>query len=113
MALYTELPLYRDTYALLLKIFEYTKAFPREYRYTLGQDMKRDALHLIRSIYRANKMHNRVEHLEQFLDDFEIIKLELRLSVDMRLLSIRQQSSISELLERIGKQVTAWRNASR
>lgn len=30
MALYTELPLYRDTYALLLKIFEYTKAFPRE-----------------------------------------------------------------------------------
>lgn len=57
--------------------------------------MKRDALHLIRSIYRANKMHNRVEHLEhlehleQFLDDFEIIKLELRLSVDMKLLSIR------------------------
>ena len=23
-------------------IFEYTKEYPREYKYTLGQDMKRD-----------------------------------------------------------------------
>jgi len=45
---------YKDTYKLILKIFECTKDFSREYKYTLGQDMKRDALQLIRSIYRAN-----------------------------------------------------------
>ena len=28
MALYTELPVYRDTYQLILKVFEYTKDFP-------------------------------------------------------------------------------------
>ena len=55
MALYCDLPVYRDTYRLILKIFEYTKDFSREYKYTLGQDMKRDALQLVRSIYRANK----------------------------------------------------------
>jgi len=54
MALYYELPVYKDTYKLILMIFEYTKDFSREYKYTLGQDMKRDALQLIRSIYRAN-----------------------------------------------------------
>ena len=47
MALYTELPIYRDTYQLILRIFEITKEFSKEYKYTLGQDMKRDALSLM------------------------------------------------------------------
>ena len=71
MALYYELPVYKDTYKLIIKIFEYTKDFSREYKYTLGQDMKRDALQLIRSIYRANKSANKKEHLDTFIDDFE------------------------------------------
>jgi hypothetical protein len=53
MALYYDLPVYRDTYRLVLKIFEVTKDFPKEYKFTLGQDMKRDALQLVSSIYRA------------------------------------------------------------
>ena len=60
--LHTALPLYRDTYQLILKVFEYTKDFSKEYKYTLGQDMKRDALQLMRSIYPVNKHKNRVEH---------------------------------------------------
>ncbi len=54
-ALYYDLPVYQDTYHLILKVFELTREFPREYKYTLGQDMKRDGLVLVRSIYRANK----------------------------------------------------------
>ncbi|RUR17222.1 four helix bundle protein [Legionella sp. km535] len=101
MALYTELPVYRDTYQLILRVFEITKEFSKEYKYTLGQDMKRDALQLIRSIYRANKHCNRAEHLEVFLDE-----LEIRLCVDMKLMPMRKQAVLSELLDRIGKQVT-------
>jgi len=44
MALYYDLPVYRDTYLLVLKIFEVSKDFSKEYKHTLGQDMKRDAL---------------------------------------------------------------------
>lgn len=47
MALYYDLPVYRDMYQLILKIFECTKDFSKEYKYTLGQDMKRDALQLV------------------------------------------------------------------
>ena len=66
MALYYDLPVYRDTYRLVLKIFEVTKDFPKEYKFTLGQDMKRDALQLVRSIYRANKAVSRVEKRSAF-----------------------------------------------
>jgi len=54
MALYYALKVFKDVYQLILKIFEYTKDFPREYKYTLGQDMKRDAIVLVRSIYRGD-----------------------------------------------------------
>ena len=55
MALYYDLPEFKDVYKLIIKSFEYTKDFPREYKYTLGQDIKRDGIRLVRSIYRANK----------------------------------------------------------
>ncbi len=74
MALYYDLKVFKDVYQLILKIFEYTKDFPREYKYTLGQDMKRDAIVLVRSIYRANKAKSKTEYLEKFLDDFEILR---------------------------------------
>jgi hypothetical protein len=80
---------------MVLKIFEYTKDFPKEYKYTLGQDMKRDGIQLVRSIYRANKAKNKTEYLEQFLDDFEVLKLEIRLCVDMKILSIKKQAELS------------------
>jgi len=48
MALYYDLPVYRDTDRLLLKIFEVTTDFPQEYKFTLGQDMKCDALQWVR-----------------------------------------------------------------
>ena len=113
MALYTDLPVYRDVYQLVLNVFEYTKEFGREYKYTLGQDMKRDVLQLVRNLYRANKAKDKQMHLEHFLDDFELLKLEIRVSTDMKLLSIKKQATLSLLLERIGKQVVGWRNANR
>jgi hypothetical protein len=68
MALYYELPVYRDTYKLTLKVFEATQNFPKEYKYSLGQDMKRDTLQLVRSIYRANIPNDKGNHKAIQLD---------------------------------------------
>jgi len=84
MALYYDLPVFKDVYTLILKIFEYTKDFPHEYKHSLGQDMKRDSIQLVRSIYRANKAKDKVAYLEAFLDDFELLKFEIRLCYEMK-----------------------------
>ncbi|MCH2194689.1 hypothetical protein [Kordia sp.] len=44
MVLHTELPVYRDTYKLVLEIFVSTKNFPKEYKYSLVRDKERDVL---------------------------------------------------------------------
>jgi hypothetical protein len=111
MALYYNLPVFKDVYHLILKIFEYTKDFPREYKFTLGQDLKRDGVNLVRSIYRANKSKEKTQYLEAFLDDFELLKLELRLCNDMKLIPLKKHAELSLLMDKIGKQITAWRNS--
>ena len=111
--MYYDLPVFQDAYRLVLLLFQYTTNFPREYKFTLGQDMKRDGIVLVRSIYRANKAKEKAQYLEQFLDDFELLKLEIRLSADLHLLTIKQQAELTLLLSSIGKQITGWRNASR
>ena len=110
MVLYNELPVYRDSYNLLLEIYKATNKFSHEYKYSLGQDMKRDALSLFRNLYRANKSQVKAEHLECFLNDFELLKLEMRLCVDLKLLPIKKMAQLSRIMDAIGRQVTAWRN---
>ena len=63
---------------------------------------------LMRSIYRANKAQNKKEYLETFMDDFELLKLEIRLCVDMKVLPIKKQAELSLLMDSIGKQITGW-----
>lgn len=43
--------------------------------------------------------------------DFELLKLEIRLCVDMKILTIKKQAEISLLMDGIGKQITGWRNS--
>lgn len=50
VALYYDLPVYQHVYRQILKLFEITEEFPREYKYTLAQYLKRDGVVLVHSI---------------------------------------------------------------
>ena len=110
MVLYNELPVYRDTYNLMVEVYQVTSRFSHEFKYSLGQDMKRDVLSLFRNLYRANRSSVKHVYLEDFLSDFELLKVEMRLCVDLKLLTIKKMAQLSKLTDAIGKQVTAWRN---
>jgi hypothetical protein len=42
MGTYNELPVHKAAYDLLLEIFRVTKDYNKEYKYTVGENMKRD-----------------------------------------------------------------------
>lgn len=44
MALYYDLPVFKDVCKLTLLIYSLTKDFSKEYKYALGQDLKRNVL---------------------------------------------------------------------
>ncbi len=110
MVLYSQLPIYRDVYQLLIEIYQTTSKFPRDFKYTLGQDMKRDALMLFRDLYGANtSAEERRKHLDNFLTSFELLKTEIRLCVDLNVLSIKKLAQLSLLMDNIAKQAQGWR----
>lgn len=110
MGLYYDLPVYKDVFNLILLIYKFTKQFTREYKYTIGQDLKRDSIMLVRGVYRVNKSNDKLLHFEQLQDDFELIKFQIRLCSSLKLFSIKQQAELIKLLDVIGKQITAWKN---
>ncbi len=54
MGRYDELPVYKASYDLLLEIFRFTKNFNKEFKYTVGESLKKETTELITLIYRAN-----------------------------------------------------------
>ncbi len=112
MVRYNQLTIYRDSYLLLAEIYRLTGGFSREFKYTLGQDMKRDALSLFRDLYGANVLiKDRCRHLDNFLVSFELLKIELRLCVDLNVLPLKKLAQLSELMGRIAKQARGWRRS--
>ncbi len=113
MVLYKQLPIYRDAYQLLLEIYQVTNKFPRDFKYTLGQDIKRDSLGLFRDLYGANvSVEKRPQHLDNFLTAFELLKVEMRLCVDLNVLSVKKLAQLSLIMESIARQAQGWRKVS-
>jgi len=47
MTIYLHLPVYKASYDLALEIFKTVKEFNREYKYTLGENIKKEAIEMI------------------------------------------------------------------
>ncbi len=65
MVLYSDLPVYKATYDLLLAIFQFTKEFSKEYKYTVGESLKKETIALLTLIYRANVTREKDEVLQK------------------------------------------------
>jgi len=51
LALFSDLPVYKATYDLLLAIFRFTKDFSKDYKYTVGESIKKETIELLTLIY--------------------------------------------------------------
>ena len=111
MALAEELSIYKATYDLVLVIFNLVKNFKKEYKYTLGESLKKEAIKAITNIYRANINQEKKEYLAKARENIEVIRLYVRLSKDLHQISVKQLAHISGYLENVSKQLTGWYKA--
>ena len=112
MAQYEHLPIYKQTYDILLRTMTATKGFPREYKYTLGQKIKDELVELVILIYRANSAKNKVQHIEEILERVQAVQLLMRLSHDMKILPRRHYAALSQMTENLAKQAQGWLTSS-
>ena len=111
MAQYNELPVYKATYDLLLSIFQFTRDFNREYKYTVGESLKKETIELLTLIYRANSKFQKAEILQTAREQIEVIRLLIRLMKDMKQISLGKFVKINVVVENVSKQLTGWQKS--
>jgi len=111
MALYNQLPVYKSSYDLLVHIFKYSKHFTKEYKYTIGESLKKETVEMIANIYRANSRKEKSELIQNARENVEVIRLYLRLIKDLQQINIRTFVSLNEMIESVSKQLTAWKKS--
>jgi len=111
MAKYDELPVYKASYDLLLAIFQFTKNFSKEYKYTVGESLKKETVALITLIYRANSVERKAEVLQLAREQIEIIRLFTRLMKDLRQINLDKFVLVNKVVENVSKQLTGWQKS--
>lgn len=112
MTNYQNLPVYKASYDLIMAIFSVIKEFPREYKYSIWDNIKNKMFQLVEQIYLANSsFENRKENIDFARKNLEILRLYLRICKDLQIISLTKYINIIESTENISKQLFAWQKS--
>lgn len=111
MATYNQLPVYKATYDSLLYVYQIGKDVQRDYRYTLGETLKKDLIAILILIYRANSARQKVETILEAREKLVAVRLQLRLLRDLKQLSLKNYANAALMTESISKQLSAWQKS--
>lgn len=75
----------------------------------MGSRMVELNLDMLSLIYQANSSYDKVPVLIEFLDKYRMLQMLFRVCVEQRVMNERQYAGFALLLEKIGKQATAWK----
>lgn len=108
MARYTHLTIYQKTYDLTLRIFRETHEFPRDYKYTLGQQMKETCLDMLDAIIEANGAKEKKAPLERASALLERLRVSARLAYDLKVIGMKKYEVLSKYSDEIGRMIGGW-----
>ncbi len=110
MALFTELPVYKLGYDLLILVYKITGLFSKEFKYTVGERLKNETLELLINIYKANKAkaENRRQYIENARGNLEVVRLLLRVVKDLNVTGMKSYVKINVHIEELSKQLASW-----
>ena len=107
--LYSSLPVFKSSQILLTSVFKKISGLSREYKYSLGENIKKIAFELLLEIYRANRNKSeKIKHLDLAKDHIEYIRLSFRLLKDLKCISVKSFAHISLAISDVSKQLNAW-----
>ncbi len=99
---------YKSSYDLLPGILNFTGNFKKEYKYTVGENLKKETIKLITLIYRANSSRDKQATLQSAREHIEVIRLLIRLMKDMRQIGLKRFVGINEQVENVSRQLAGW-----
>jgi 23S rRNA-intervening sequence protein len=109
-------PILRVSYGLTLLLHTRVNSFPRQHRFTLGQELTRQSLELTTLLVAGNAEKDsaaRLSRLEMASTTLAIVRITLRLAYDLRCFSAKEHAHIVASLEDVGRQLAGWTEYTR
>jgi len=108
MANYTELNVYKATYGLLFELLSASKSFNRDFKYTIGENLKTEMINAMMYIWRANCNYEKVNYIDMARESVEKCRLYIRLLYDLRQISLDHFTKWNISIQNISKQLSGW-----
>ncbi len=109
---YRQTPIWRDAMRFLVEIEAAVRRFPRYYKYTLGSELRRQAMAVCRLVARAAQTRaapGRERLLEQLVWQVEDLKMSVQLAKEVEAFaSFAQFQRLAEQAVALGKQSGGW-----
>lgn len=113
---YQHLPLYLKLTLLLKLLYQITHHLPREYKYSLGQEIVDQNWRLIDLFVTAQSCGNsrqdrerKICTIDQMSLTHSCFRLRIRFLAELQLISLGQVAQIDEYLNEIGRMIGGWK----
>jgi hypothetical protein len=103
-----ELTIYQKCYDLILYAYPIIAKYPRNARFTLGQQTVDLMLQTACLIARANREREKKRTLWEIDGNLEQMRLLTRLAKDLKMLSVHQYGLINERISELGRLLGGW-----
>ena len=103
-----DLKIFTKLYDLILWIYPMVNKFPKSQRFVLGQRVENSALELLRLTIKANVAREKKPILNELSAELDQFRILIRLSKDLKFMSISQYAYASGLINETGKMLGGW-----
>ena len=111
--MFQNLAIFEKTYELILWLYPTVNKFPKSQRFVLGQHIEDIILKILEGIIEANQERNKIPYLKQISVNLDKLRILIRLSKDLRFISIKQYGFATNKVNEIGKMLGGWLKSCR
>lgn len=106
------LPVFKLVYDLMLRLFHEARKMDKDFRYTLGEDLKHHLMRIEVCIYHANEEKDasrKVDYIAEAIDKMLEVKLSVRILHDSKQLSLKKYALLCEQMVTVEKNLNDWK----
>jgi len=105
-----KLLIFQRTYDFLLLLYPVINRIPKSHRLVLGRNLEEIGISLLVFIIKANKVRGRPRTELQLTisDNLDSLRILIRLTKDLKFMSIKQYTLAAEKINEIGRMLYSW-----
>jgi len=102
--------LFQKTYDFIRWLYPIINRIPKSHRLVLGRHLEELGISLLLLVIKANKARgqSRLPLQLQVSDELDCLRILVRLTKDLRFMSVKQYTTGAEKINEIGRMLNAW-----